>query len=80
MIFLGYLLYGSDYVQYVNDNGNVNYNDYNNWNKSVRPALRWKTKQSRRNAEIRVPSSNEQITFPVKRQDKYKGTRYYDRK
>lgn len=49
--------YGSDCVRYVCGDGCVDYNDYNNWNKSVRPALRWKTKQSRRNAEIRVPSS-----------------------
>ena len=69
-----------NYVQYVNENGNVNYNDYN-WNKGVRPALGWKTRKSKRNTEMRVPSSNEQTSFPVlKRQDKYKGMNYYDKR
>lgn len=79
MALLGYLLYGDNFVQYVNSNGNVNYNDYN-YNKGVRPALGWKTRKSKRNTEIRVPSSNEQITFPNKKKDKYKGTKYYDRR
>lgn len=74
-------MYGDHYVQYVNSNGDVNYNDCD-YDKGVRPALRWKTKESKRDTEIRVPSSNEQTTFlvPAKRQDKYKGTKYYDRR
>jgi hypothetical protein len=67
-------------VQYVNDNGNVNYNDYD-WNKGVRPALGWKTRKSKSTSEMRVPSSNEQISLPViKKQDKYKGMKFYDRR
>lgn len=69
----------TDYVQYVNSNGNVNYNDYN-YDKGVRPFSR-----RRRNRVGGTPKfesydeKNKQPFLSCKRQDKYKGTQYYDR-
>lgn len=70
----------SHYVRYVNSNGNVNYNWYNNEN-GVRPF--W---NGRRSKVREIPKSeshyqkNTRPFLPLNRQDKYKGVKYYDRR
>lgn len=70
----------TSYVQYVYSDGNVNYNDCN-WNKAVRPF--W---DGRRNIVGETPKleshhqKNRQPFLSYKRQDKYKGMKYYDRR
>lgn len=69
------------YVQYVNSNGNVNYNDCN-WNdKAVRPF--WGGRRNRVRETLKLEShhqKNRQPFLSQKGQDKYKGIQYYDRK
>ena len=71
----------TSYVQYVNSNGNVNYNDCN-WNdKGVRPFSGGRRKKVRET--LKLESHHEKNKHPFlsrKKQDKYKGTKYYDRK
>ncbi len=70
----------AQYVQYVDNDGNVNYNDYD-YSKSVRPF--W---DGRRNIVRETPKleshhqKNKQPFLSQKRQDKYKGIQYYDKK
>ncbi len=51
-------MYGNHYVQYVNSNGSVNYNDYD-YDKGVRPLWGGKREKVREIPEMRVPPSNE---------------------
>lgn len=80
MLYFGLFIVSSDNVQYVNYDGNVNYNDYN-WNHGVRPFL-----GGRRKGVGETPKQeshhkkNKQPFLSQKRQDKYKGIQYYDRK
>lgn len=72
--------YNSDNVQYVNSNGNVNYNWYNNV-KGVRPF--WGGRRNRVGETPKLEShhqKNKQPFLPVKRQDKYKGMKHYDKR
>ena len=73
--------YSSNNVQYVNSNGNVNYDWYNNC-KAVRPF--WGGKCNKVRETLKLEShrqKNEQPFLPFKRgQDKYKGKIYYDRR
>jgi len=69
----------TDYVQYVNSNGNVNYNDYN-YDKSVRPFWAGRRKRVGRTPKLESQhQKNRQPFLSQMRQDKYKGTQYYDR-
>lgn len=74
--------YGSDNVQYVNSNGNVNYNWYNNYCRAVRPF--WDGRRNKVRETLKLEShhqKNKQPFLPSKRgQDKYKGKMYYDRR
>lgn len=71
----------TSYVQIVNDDGNVNYNDCNWNNNSVRPfctgrrnkVSKWLKLESRY-------QKNKQPFLPQKRWDKYKGMKYYDKR
>ncbi len=68
------------YVQYVNSDGNVNYNrcDYD---KGVRPFSGGRRKKVRET--LKLESHHEKNKYPFlsqKKQDKYKGTNYYDRR
>lgn len=66
-------------MQYVNSNGNVNYNWYNNC-KGVRPF--WDGRRNKVGETPKLEShhqKNKQPFLSRKRQDKYKGTQYYDR-
>lgn len=72
--------YSSDYVQYVNSDGDVNYNRYN-YDKAVRPF--WNGRRNRVGKTPKLEShyqKNKQPFLPVIRQDKYKGLPYYDRR
>ena len=68
------------YVQYVNSDGNVNYNrcDYD---KGVRPF--WIGRRMKVRETLKLESryqKNRQPFLIRKSQDKYKGTKYYDRR
>ena len=68
------------YVQYVNSDGNVNYNrcDYD---KGVRPFWIGRRKKVRETLKLESRlQKNRQPFLTGKRQDKYKGTNYYDRR
>lgn len=70
----------TSYVQYVNDDGNVNYNDYD-YSKSVRPF--WVGRRKKVGETPKLESQHQKSKQPFlskKRQDKYKGMQYYDRK
>ena len=70
----------TSYVQYVNSNGNVNYNNAN-WNdKGVRPFWIGRRKKVRETLKLESRYQKNRQPFLLKRQDKYKGTQYYDRK
>lgn len=57
----------AQYVQYVDNDGNVNYNDYD-YSKSVRPFWDGRRNMVGETPKIRVPSSKEQTTFPVSKE------------
>jgi len=68
------------YVQYVNSDGNVNYNrcDYD---KGVRPFWIGRRKKVRETLKLESRfQKNRQPFLAGERQDKYKGTNYYDRR
>lgn len=72
--------YSSDNVMYVNSNGNVNYNWYNNYG-SVRPF--WSGRRNKVRETLKLESHYQKNKHPFlsrKRQDKYKGKQYYDRR
>lgn len=71
---------GSDNVHYVNSNGNVNYNWYNNC-KAVRRSGVVKCNKVRETLKLESHhQKNKQPFLPCKtKQDKYKGKIYYDR-
>ena len=73
--------YSSDNVQYVNSDGNVNYNWYNN-RKAVRPFWGGKCNKVRETLKLEShQQKNRQPFLPLKiGQDKYKGNIYYDRR
>ena len=71
---------GSDNVHYVNSNGNVNYNWYNNC-KAVRPF--WDGRRNKVRETLKLEShyqKNKQPFLSPKRQDKYKEMKHYDRR
>ena len=79
-LWLFVVSYSSDYVQYVNSNGNVNYNWYDN-SKAVRPF--WDGRRTKVRETLKLESrfqKNKQPFLSQKRKDKYKGTKYYDRR
>ena len=68
------------YVQYVNSNGNVNYNDCD-YDKGVRPF--WIGRRMKVRETLKLESryqKNKQPFLAQKCQDKYKGTKFYDRR
>ena len=71
----------TSYVQIVNDDGNMDYNDCN-WNSnSVRPFCAGR--RNRVSKTLKLESryqKNKQPFLYRKVQDKYKGMRYYDRR
>ena len=69
----------ASYVQYVNSNGNVNYNDCN-WNdKGVRPFSDRRRNKVRETLKLESRyQKNKQPFLAQKCQDKYKGTKFYD--
>jgi len=68
------------YVQYVNSNGYVNYNDCD-YDRGVRPFCIGRRKKVRETLKLESRyQKNRQPFLPRKRQDKYKGTKYYDRR
>lgn len=70
------------YVQYVNDNGNVNYNDCN-WNdNATRPFWCGRRRKVGDLHHPKLESRNQKNKYPflLKWQDKHKGTKYYDRR
>ena len=70
----------TSYVQIVNDNGNVNYNDCN-WNNGVRPFCFGRRNKVRKSLKLESRyQKSKQPFLSRKRQDKYKGIRYYDRR
>lgn len=71
----------TSYVQIVNDNGNVNYNDCN-WNSNrVRPfCVGRRNKVSKKLKLESRYQKNKQPFLSQERQDKYKGMRYYDKR
>lgn len=73
--------YGSDNVHYVNSNGNVNYNWYNNC-KAVRRSETVKCNKVRETLKLesRRQKNKQPFLSSIKRQDKYKGKRYHDRR
>lgn len=71
----------TSYVQYVNSDGNVNYNDCNWSVRGVRPF--WGGRRNRVRETLKLESyhqKNKQPFLSQKRQDKYKGLKYYDRR
>lgn len=61
-------------VHYINDDGNVNYNDYD-WCKGARPF--WSGRCNKVRETLKLESryqKNKQPFFPYNRKDKYKGT------
>lgn len=71
---------GSVNVQYVDSNGNVNYNWYNDC-KAVRRSETVKCNKVRETPKLESRrQKNKQPFLPsIKGQDKYKGKRYHDR-
>ena len=68
------------YVQYVNSNGNVNYNDCE-YGKGVRPFWIGRRKKVRKTLKLESRyQKNKQPFLTHKYQDKYKGTKFYDRR
>jgi len=71
----------TSYTQNVNSNGNVNYND-TNWNdKAIRPF--WLGRCNKVGATPKLESQDQKNRQPFlqnKKQDKYKGVQYFDRK
>ena len=68
------------YVRYVNSNGNVNYNDCD-YDKGVRPFWIGRRKKVRETLKLESRyQKNSQPFLTRKCQDKYKGTKYYDRR
>lgn len=68
------------YVQYVNSNGNVNYNDCD-YDKGVRPFSSGRRKKVGETPKLESHyEKNRQPFLFQKMQDKYKGTNYYDRR
>lgn len=69
----------ASYVQYVNSNGNVNYNDCN-WNdKGVRPFSDRRRNKVRETLKLEsCHEKNKQPFLTKNSQDKYKGTKFYD--
>lgn len=70
----------AQYVQYVDNDGNVNYNDYD-YSKSVRPF--WDGRRNRVGETPKFEShhqKNRQPFLSYNRQDKYKGMKYHDRR
>lgn len=64
----------------MNSNGNTNYNDCN-WDHGVRPF--WDGKRSGVSNKLKPESHHQKRRYPflyVKQKDKYKGTKYYDRR
>jgi hypothetical protein len=69
----------TDYVQYVNSNGNVNYNDYN-YDKGVRPFCTGRRKKVGETPKLESQYQKNRQPFLVHiHQDKYKGKQYHDR-
>ena len=70
----------TSYVQYVNSNGNVNYNDCD-YDKGVRPFWIGRRKKVRETLKLESRyQKNKQPFLTHKCQDKYKGTKFYDRR
>ena len=72
--------YSSNNVQYVNSNGNVNYNWYNNV-KGVRPF--WDGRRNRVRETLKLESHHQKNKQPFLfeiQQDKYKGKKYHDKR
>ncbi len=68
------------YVQYVNSDGNVNYN-HCNYDKGVRPFSDRRRKKVRETPKLEsCHEKNRQPILTRKCQDKYKGKKYYDRR
>ena len=68
------------YVQYVNSDGNVNYNRCDG-DRGVRPFWIGRRKKVRETLKLESRfQKNRQPFLAGKRQDKYKGTNYYDRR
>lgn len=68
------------YVQYVNADGYVNYNDCD-YDKGVRPFSDGRRKKVRETLKLESRhEKNRQPFLTRKYQDKYKGTKYYDRR
>ena len=68
------------YVQYVNSNGNVNYNDCD-YDKGVRPF--WIGRRTKVRETLKLESryqKNKQPFLIQRNQDKYKGMKFYDRR
>ena len=68
------------YVQYVNSDGNVNYNGCD-YDKGVRPF--WIGRRMKVRETLKLESryqKNKQPFLAQKCQDKYKGTKFYDRR
>lgn len=71
----------TSYVQYVNSDGNVNYDDCN-WNdRGVRPFWDGRRNKVRETLKLEFHhQKNKQPFLPQKGQDKYKGMKNYDRR
>lgn len=74
---LGCLLYGSSNVQYVNDDGNVNWNYADNYERSVRPFWDGRCNKVGETPKLEPHHQKNRQPFLVrKNQDKYKGIQY----
>lgn len=68
------------YVQYVNSDGNVNYN-HCNYDRGVRPFSGRRRNKVRETLKLESCHEKNRQPFLIgKYQDKYKGTKYYDRR
>ena len=65
-------MYGAEYVEYVNDDGNVNYNRYNYTN-GVRPVLNRKARGGRHVRRSESPDIKRIGNTSFQKEDKYKG-------
>jgi hypothetical protein len=71
----------TSYVQYVNSNGYVDYNHCDWSDKGVRPFSGRRRKKVRETLKLEsCHEKNRQPFHPKKWKDKYKGTKYYDRR
>lgn len=71
----------ASYVQYVNSDGDLNYDDCDYDSNEVRPF--WDGRRNRVRNCLKLESHHQksrQPFLPEKWQDKYKGMKYYDRK